>query len=136
MSDFTGLLPNFKLSEIKIPINPLIIAERQNRASEFYKRLAEWINDFDAALDQEHEVGVRLVTFGQTVVFHLEDMGYYDPSLICFFGTTDDGSPVQLVQHVSQISMLLMTLPRKDPSKPKRPIGFVAEDQIQQETTE
>ena len=77
-----------------------------------------------------------MVTFGQTVVFHLEDMGYYDPSLICFFGTTDDGSPVQLVQHVSQISMLLMTLPRKDPSKPKRPIGFVAEDQIEQGTGE
>jgi hypothetical protein len=102
-------------------------AEKANFASEFHKRLVKWINDFDSTLDQEHEVGVRLVSFGQTVVFHLDDMSYWNPSLISFQGTTEDGQPVELIQHVSQISILLMKLKRPDPTKPKRKIGFVPE---------
>lgn len=111
----------------KIPPNPLIENMQKNYASEFYKRLVQWINQYDAELDQEHDVGVRLVSFGQTVVFHLEDMGYWDPSLISFKGHTAEGDPVELIQHVSQISILLTKLPRKDPTKPKTPIGFHAE---------
>jgi len=95
-----------------------------NLASEFYSRLAEWISNFDASLDPEYEVGVRLVNFGQTLVFHLAGMGYSNPSLITFNGVTDNGEPVELIQHVSQLSVLLMKLPRREPEKPKQPIGF------------
>jgi hypothetical protein len=115
--------------EIRFPDvgpNPLVVAAQSNRASEFYKRLAKLIADFDAGLDQEHEVGVRLVSFGQSIVFHLQDMGHWNPSLLFFIGVTDEGSPVQLIQHVSQISVLLMRLPRKDTSKPKQPYGFAS----------
>ena len=121
--------PVFKMPDIQIPPNPLVTATQANLASEFYERLMEWIRDFDASLDEAHEVGVRLVSFGQAVVFHLADIGYWNPSLISFMGTTDDGQPVKLIQHVTQISVLLMKLPRKDPSKPKQPIGFVREPQ-------
>jgi hypothetical protein len=131
MPDITGLFPDFKNIKVQIPPpNPLIKVAMENYASAFYKRLTEWINKFDASLDQEHEVGVRLVTFGQTVVFHLNSLGYSNPSLICFYGTMDDGSPVELIQHVSQISLLLTKLPRKDPSAPKRPIGFTTESEV------
>ena len=82
-------------------MSPLVTAVQENYASEFHKRLVEWINTFDAALDQAHEVGVRLVSFGQTVVFYLHDIGYWNPSLISFQGFTEDGSPVELIQHVS-----------------------------------
>jgi hypothetical protein len=99
-----------------------------NRASDFQESLIEWINDFDSTLDQDHEVGVRLVSFGQTVVFHLNNIGYWNPSLISFQGITNDGEPVELIQHVSQISILLMKLNRLDPSKPKKKIGFRFED--------
>ncbi len=98
-----------------------------NLASEFHSRLVEWINDFDSLLDQEHEVGVRLVSFGQTVVFHLGDIGYWNPSLISFMGKTEDGQTVKLIQHVSQISILLMKLERLDTTKPKKKIGFSSE---------
>jgi hypothetical protein len=106
------------LPQIKIPVNP-------NLASEFYQRLTEWIANFDKELDQEHEVGVRLVCFGQAVTFHLEGLGYWNPSLISFSGVSPDGDPVELIQHVSQISILLTKMKRKDPEKPKRPIGFI-----------
>ncbi len=125
--DFKALIPDMRMLDIRVPEvprNPLVVASDANMASEFHKRLVKWINDFDATLDQAHEVGVRLVSFGQTVVFHLGDIGFWNPSLISFNGVTDDGSPVELIQHVSQISILLMKLPRKEPSKPKRKIGF------------
>lgn len=103
-----------------------VLPPNPNLASGFYNRLVKMINDFDAGLDDKHEVGVRLVTFGQSVVFHLKDMGYYNPSLITFIGHTDDGNPVTLVQHVTQISILLTRLPLKDPTQPKRKVGFHA----------
>lgn len=109
---------------IDIPPNPLIANVNSNHASEFHKRLTRWINDFDSALDQEHEVGVRLVSFGQSVTFHLESLGYWNPSLILFRGTLEAGEPVELIQHVSQISVLLMKVKRRDPGAPKRKIGF------------
>ncbi|MDB5290278.1 MAG: hypothetical protein JWL69_1519 [Phycisphaerales bacterium] len=84
----------------------------------------DWIREFDAKLDSEYEVGVRLVSFGQSVVFHLKDIGYWNPSLISFSGESEAGEPVELIQHVSQISVLLMKLPRKNPSIPKQPIGL------------
>lgn len=115
-------MPEFPNVEVRR--NPLLENIEDNYASEFYKRLAVRISEFNAGLDDAHEVGVRLVNFGQTVVFYLEDMGYWNPSLISFQGRTEDGQPVELIQHVNQISVLLMKLPRENPSEPKRPIGF------------
>lgn len=109
--------PEIPRVDFEIPANP-------NLASEFHKRLVEWINDFDKSLDQDFEVGVRLVNFGQSVTFHLQDIGYWNPSLISFCGITDQGDPVELIQHVSQISILLIKVKRQDTSQPKRPIGF------------
>lgn len=113
---------SYKMPELIIPENP-------NHASEFHKRLIEWINDFDKSLDASHEVGLRLVSFGQALTFHLEDIGYWNPSLISFKGHNDQGEPVELIQHVTQISILLLKMERQDTSKPKKPIGFVQENE-------
>jgi len=129
MSNFTDLLSPHTLAQIQTPpVNPLIVAERENRASAFYKRLVEWINEFEKSLDPEHEVGVRLVSFGPEVVFHLTDITYWNPSLIRFDGTLDNGSPVQLMQHVTQISVLLTSVPRT-----RDRIGFRAEEETEQQ---
>ena len=114
-------LSSFKMPHIEIP-------KDKNLASEFYERLVKLINDFDEDLDKEHEVGIRLVSFGQTVKIHVYDIGYYNPSLIIFWGFLENREPVQLIQHVSQISFLLLALKRLDPSKPKRKIGFQKEE--------
>ena len=108
--------------------NSPTVTSETNHASEFRKRLLGWIGDFSDKLDETHEVGVRLVSFGQAVVFYLIDIGFWNPSLISFSGVMSDGSPVELIQHVSQISVLLMRLPREDPSKPKRLMGFSGEE--------
>ncbi len=96
-------------------------------ASDFFKQLSHYMDEFDKGLNQEHEVGIKLVNFGQTVQFTVHNIGYYNPKLICFYGETPDGSAIQLVQHVNQISFLLTAVQRKNPEEPKRPIGFCPE---------
>jgi uncharacterized protein DUF6173 len=108
----------------RIDVRDLRTEAQDNYASEFYTRLVNRITEFNEALDEDHEVGVTLVNFGgSSMVFHLSDLGYCNPSLITFYGITDDGNPVELIQHVSQISVLLSKLPRL-PNEPKRVIGF------------
>ena len=118
----------YNLNDPSLEIQKLVDQSQDNYASKFYEHLVNWIRDFDSKLDNEHEVGVRLVNFGQTVVFSLEDMRYCDPSLISFIGHTQEGQPVELIQHVNQISILLMKLPRQYPAEPKKPIGFRVEE--------
>jgi hypothetical protein len=67
---------------------------------------------------------MRLVSFGQTITFSVTDIGYNNPSLIVFQGVTEDGKRLELIQHVTQISFLLMAVKRKNPDEPKRKIGF------------
>jgi len=102
-------------------------------ASDFFKKISHYMNEFDKNLDQAHELGIKLVSFGQSIQFAVHNIGYYNPKLICFYGTMPDGSPVHLVQHVNQISFLLTTLPRKTPEQPKQPIGFHPDLYRQQE---
>jgi len=100
---------------------------KDNLASAFCERLNEYCRQFDKQLDAEHEIGARLVSYGQALTIYVDDLGYWNPSLIHFYGVTEDGkTPVQLVQHVSQISFLLVALPKKDPDKPRQPFGFAA----------
>ena len=125
-------VPNMDMVSARIPkYNPALIKSpaisiaEAGYASEFYKYLAQQIIQLDQELDKDHEVGIRLVSFGQTVVFHVRKLGYQNPHLIFFYGETDKGEFVQLIQHVSQISFLLMAVRRPEPEKPKRPIGFM-----------
>jgi len=93
-------------------------------ASDFFKKLSHYMDQFDKSLNQEQEIGIKLVSFGQTIQFTVKNIGYYNPKLICFYGEMPDGSPVQLIQHVNQISFLLTAVHRKNPEQVKRPIGF------------
>ncbi|USG67482.1 DUF6173 family protein [Brevibacillus ruminantium] len=95
-------------------------------ASDFCQMLVDMINEFDTNLDEEHQVAMRLVSFGQTITFHVTHLGYCNPSLIRFYGTLENGSLVELIQHVSQISFLLMAVKRVNPIEPKKPIGFIS----------
>lgn len=93
-----------------------------NPAQWMHERIVRSINDFEAALDQDHEVGARLVTFGVDVTIHIDDVGYWGPDIIIFHGVNRDRKPVQLLQHISQLSVLLIAVDVIE--KPARRIGF------------
>jgi len=105
-------------------INHLAEISRASTAREFCARIHTQMKKFDEALDQAHEIGMMLVTFGEAIIIHVARQGYHNPSLIFFHGVTEDGNEVQLVQHVSQTSFVLVKLPRLHPDEPKRPFGF------------
>lgn len=119
---------NFNMPDISV----LQKAANDSRISEmaegYYNRLVEMINEFDNELDNDHEVGMRLVNFGQTIQFHVVDLGFYNPGLIIFYGKQETGESIQLMQHISQISFLLMAVKRLNPAEPKKRIGFNSED--------
>ena len=121
-----SMFPERRLERIPVPVlrSPLVDNIHDNHASHFHRQLVSWITAFDYSLNQSEETGVRLVSFGQSITFTLRSMGYSNPSLISFSGELESGAPVELIQHVSQISILLTKLPRAHPSEPKRPIGF------------
>lgn len=122
--DYGKLVENFNGPKIDPEYIRSLVPTNPNLASEFHKRLMEIIAEFEQALDEAQEVGMRLVTFGQTITFHVRDIGYYNPSLIRFYGLNEEtGSPIELVQHVSQISFLLMAVRPVGGQEPKR-IGF------------
>ncbi len=77
---------------------------RANCASNLAEQLYSKMQKFDSNLDTEHEVGVKLVSFGESITFHVSGISYYDPSLIIFHGFTNNREPVKLIQNVSQIS--------------------------------
>lgn len=86
------------------------------------------IRDLESELDDEHEVVVKLASFGQTILMHVTDIGYSNPSLIHFYGYVND-QEAELIQHVNQLSFLLMAVKKSDPSKPPVRISGFVEDQ-------
>ena len=92
-------------------------------------RILEEIRDFEANLDEASEVGILLVSFASSSVLYVEDIGFLQPNLIIFYGHLEDQSAVRLIQHLSQLSFLLTRVPRLEPEKPRRPIGFHVEDE-------
>ena len=118
---------NEQLSSIKVRTMPQLRIPKLdiakiNPAKSAYNRLLEYIKDFEKNLDEEHEVGARLVSFGTTHTFHIQNLDYYGPDIITFYGKTDKGDEVQLIQNISQLNVLLIAM-KKLEEKPKR-IGF------------
>lgn len=83
------------------------------------------INSYNENLDDSEEVAVMLTSFGQSLTVQIEKIGYVGSKLIKFKGyIVDNESPVELLQHVSQLNFLLVSVKRVDTSVPKKVIGF------------
>jgi hypothetical protein len=124
--DPLGLSSSVRVQITGCPDTPALIEARPKNVSEaqwMFQRLAQAIVAFEKQLDAQHEVGFRLVSFNDNQVFHALDIGFWAPDLILFFGRGPDGAPMQLIQHVSQVSMLLVAARKQTEEAPRR-IGF------------
>ena len=99
-------------------------AREAQSAAGCVRRLEAQIRLFESQLDAAHDVGIRLVSFGSEITFHVTDISSVEPDLIVFSGKTQAGAPVWLIQQRSQVDFLLTTLERSNPDQPKRPVGF------------
>lgn len=96
---------------------------RNNPVIEVCQAIKNYVETFESELDEEHEIGIRLASFGGVVIFHAEQIGFSKPNVITFYGITEEGDKVQLIQHVSQLSLLLKAVKKRE-EKPNR-IGFL-----------
>lgn len=88
-----------------------------------YERIINYIRNFESGLDSNHEVGMGLVG-GQGGLITIEGMGYFDPDIITFYGRTDTGARTQLIQHVSQLNVMLVAAPKQQAGAEPNRIGF------------
>ncbi len=88
-----------------------------------YERLILYIQNFEKQLDGSHEVAMGF-TGGDAGILRIEGMGYFDPDIVTFYGSDATGAKTQLVQHVSQLNVMLRALPKTVEDKPANRIGF------------
>lgn len=88
-----------------------------------YQRLILYIQNFEKMLDSEEEIAMGFTDTGGGFL-RIEGLGHFDPDIITFYGTDQTGAKVQLVQHVSQLNVLLRALPKQTDTAEPRRIGF------------
>lgn len=88
-----------------------------------YERLILYIRNFEAQLDASEEVAMGF-TGGEAGVLQIEGVGFFDPDLVTFYGRDEEGMKTQLIQHVSQLNVMLRAVPKMAPEEPPRRIGF------------
>lgn len=98
-------------------------AAKKSPAQWAYERTVLYLKNFEEQLDNEHEVAMGFVG-SDAGVLRIEGMGYFDPDIVTFFGMDPAGGRMQLVQHVSQLNVVLRALPKAVENKAPNRIGF------------
>lgn len=111
------------MNELATSLAESISIRDYNYADWKYEKIIEQIRDFEESLDENHEVGLKLASFGSSITMLVTEIGYQNPDLLYFYGSIN-GTESQLIQHMSQLNFLLTSVEREDKSVPARRIGF------------
>lgn len=84
--------------------------------------LKKYIQEFEKSLDAEHEVGIQMTNFGQSILMLVSDITFENPVLMIFKGSINNREAT-LIQHINQLNFILTSV-EKDSDRPKRQIGF------------
>lgn len=95
-------------------------------AEDVFNHLLARVKDFQATLPENYELGIQLANLGANKAMNVRGMGYRNPNIIEFYGLLDGKTQVAVVQHVSQLSFMLVAVPPVEAEKPYR-IGFGAD---------
>jgi hypothetical protein len=100
-----------------------------------YERVVLYLKHFEEQLDNEHEVAIGY-TGSDAGGLRIEGMGYFDPDVVTFYGTDPSGGRTQLIQHVSQLKVVLRALPKQVDSAPPNRIGFRLVEDLEKSGTD
>lgn len=107
------------------------LADIPTHAQIMYDNIVDRIKRFEAKLPDNMQAGGCLVSAPGTI-FSISTVTYMDPDLIIFTGLLPDGSTVELLQHVTQVNLLMVAVQRTDNlNQPRREIGFHPKEQQQ-----
>lgn len=97
--------------------------EQKSPAQWAYERTVLYLKKFEEGLDDDHEIAMGFAGTDAGVL-KIEGMGYFDPDVVTFYGSDSAGGKMQLVQHVSQLSVVFRAVPKAvEAAEPNR-IGF------------
>ena len=85
-----------------------------------YERIILYIRNFESQLDAQQEIAMGFAG-NDAGVLRIEGLGFFEPDLLTFYGRDDDGMKTQLIQHVSQLSVMLRAVPKAAPEIPADP---------------
>jgi hypothetical protein len=122
---------NTPVDSPKVETKPL--PAKSNPAEWMFDRLIRLIEDFEKGLSDQEEIGGRLVGAPGEGSFQIDDIGFWGPDLIMFYGKNKDGRPVRLIQHYNQLSVLLTSVPKEKPKEAPRRIGFAIQRRVEAE---
>ena len=88
-----------------------------------YDRMVMYIQNFEKLLDKDHEVSLGFAG-SEAGTIKIDGMGFFAPDMITFFGKAPDGAPMQLVQHVSQMNVILVAERKPEEMDEPNRIGF------------
>ena len=122
--------PQDEAAEVPAPKPPVAAAavgappaqQPHNPAQWMHERLVHQIIEFEKRLGPDHEVGGRFVEGPGSEPLHLANIASWGPDMILFMGQFPDGRKWELLQHYSQVSLLLIAVPKLT-DEPRR-IGF------------
>jgi hypothetical protein len=130
--DVRSIMENLGIPLINIPratpLNKITPDYIKNAARDMHSRIVKSIILFEKKLDQTQEIGAKMTSFGLSEIIHIDSVGWFGADMIIFAGRNLDDQPVQLLQHVSQLSVLLIALPIQK-GEPKR-IGFALQEAV------
>lgn len=110
-------------------INALIrdsVDDNANAAKSVFARITKLISDFEKDLPKDKQAGISVPALNNVSVF-LDSISYWNPDIIVFYGHLLDGSSTQLIQHISQLNIVLFTMPREEKTLSRRTIGFITD---------
>jgi Family of unknown function (DUF6173) len=91
-------------------------------AAWMHQRIVHQIMEFEKNLGPDQEIGGRFVEGPNNESLHITNVASWGPDMILFMGEWSDGRKFELIQHYSQVSVLL-TAVKKQSDEPRR-IGF------------
>ena len=95
-----------------------------------YRRIILYMAKFEEGLGEGEEMAFTTASAGAGL--RVRGMGHFDPDMVVFYGTDPNGAKVQLIQHVSQLSVLLRAVPKAGEGRPYR-IGFDLRRDLEEE---
>ncbi len=106
------------------PLPEALNAEHRKGPAEWaYDRIILYIRNFEKQLDTDQEVAMGFAG-SEAGILRIEGLGFFEPDLLTFYGQDEEGMKTQLIQHVSQLSVMLRAVPKAAPEEPPRRIGF------------
>ena len=113
----------------KLPAKVAAKSPQEKSPAEWaYERIILYIQKFEEGLDGDHEVGLG-ITGSEQGTMTIQGMGFFAPDIVTFYGVDQGGTKTQLIQHVTQLSVMLKAAPKIHP-EPVR-IGFQLKEQLE-----